>query len=152
MLKVKIKPVRENFKMPIKGTEDASCFDCYASEIEIQPDGAVHVKLGFKTEIPECWRADLLPRSNITKYGWVLQNSPGTIDSDFRNEWQARFRPIPVNDVEFGLVGMQPFPYVVGDRVCQIRFERVNPVEFILEDSLSDTERGLGGFGHTGNK
>ena len=175
MLEVKIKPVRENFKMPVKGSDHAACFDCYASEIEVQPDGSVHVKLGFETEIPEGWRADLLPRSNITKYPWVLANSEGIIDSDFRNEWQARFRPVPYNQsIEFfddvyvdsgkievtgngsaikvPLLFINKFPYKVGDRVCQIRFERVNPVNFILSDETSETERGLGGFGSSGVK
>lgn len=147
MLKVFIKPERENFKIPIKGSNHAACFDCYASEIKMQDDGMVIVKLGFSTEIPEGWRADLIPRSNITKYGWVLANSPGTIDSDFRNEWQARFRPIPSPQDK-----ITAFPYEVGERVCQVRFEKVNPVEFIVVNNTSDTERGLGGFGSTGVK
>ena len=161
MLKVKIKPVRDNFKIPVKASGEAACFDCYASEIEEQPDGSVFVKLGFETEIPEGWRADLLPRSNITKYPWVLSNSKGIIDSDFRNEWQARFKPIPYlsyvpvegdgNITEKRYV-ISNFPYRVGDRVCQIKFEKVNPVEFIIDDNLQDTGRGKGGFGHTGLK
>lgn len=149
MLKVKIKPERENFKQPIKGTEEAACYDCYCSHIEEKEDGLVICYLGFSQEIPKVWKAIIDPRSSIRNTGWVMANNRGTIDSDFRNELQASFRPLTVIvSKESGSANIQfnQFPYKVGDRVCQISWERVNEVEFEITDTLSESNR-EGGHG-----
>lgn len=136
--------------MPEKATDGSVGYDCRARKIQYNNDGSVYCLLGFKTEIPKGYFADVRPRSGITKYGWVLQNSPGTIDSDFREEWQARFRPIPVS----GFVSefyTQIFPYKEGERVCQIIFQKETPTDFYRVDKVGTTDR-KGGFGHTGVK
>lgn len=154
MLEVKIKAERENFKMPIKGSKEAACYDVYVSKIVFKDDGMVICHLGFSTEIPPGWKGVLIPRSSLTKYGWVIPNSPGVIDSDYRNEWQARFRPLYTmyvnTDISTDYFPM--FPYNKGERVAQIYFERVVGVDFIEVEETSETERGMGGFGHTGVK
>lgn len=137
MIRVKIKPERENFKQPIKGTEESACYDLYCSKIEKK--GYLTIcYLGFSTEIPRGWKGVISARSNLTKYDWVLANGIGIIDSDFRHEWQARFRQL----------GEEMFPYEVGDRVCQVSFEKVNEVEFDLVESTLESRR-EGGFGST---
>lgn len=160
-LLIKIKPEADNFKQPVKGTKQAACYDAYASRIEYREDGLVICYLGFSTEIPEGWEGNVLPRSNISNYSWVIPNSPGVIDSDYRNEWQCRFRPIPYlkdipNKIDPNIIEKQfvvnEFPYKVGERVCQIRFRKVDEVTFELVDETSESERGMGGFGHTGLK
>jgi dUTPase len=161
MLKVKIKPERENFKQPIKGTEEAACYDCYCAHIEEKEDGLVICYLGFSQEIPKGWKAIIDPRSSIRNTGWVMANSRGTVDSDFRSEIQASFRPLPVVKSEITPRGgvfhksssivLNDFPYKVGDRVCQISWEKVNEVEFEIVDTLSESNR-KGGHGHTGLK
>lgn len=163
---IKIKPESETFKMPIKGSEDAACYDVFADRIEVDPAGFVICHLGFSTEIPKGWKGIVVPRSNITKYGWDMLNTPGQIDSDYRNEWQARFTPIinggdtvPVVDKDTVGIGVdyrnvvdacKYFPYKVGERCAQIYFEEVNEVEFEVVNKTSGTKRGLGGFGSTG--
>lgn len=150
-MNVKIKLI-EDGKLPVKGSEHAACFDCYARKIEIQNDGMVICYLGFATEIPEGYKGVITARSNITKTGWVLANGIGIVDSDYRNEWQARFRPIPeqLNPI-IGEGYFNPtFPYKINERVCQIYFEEVLNFTFEEVDNLNDTERGLGGFGSTG--
>ena len=160
-LAIKIKPEAENFQHPRKGTEHSACYDAYASRIEYCEDGMVICYLGFSTEIPEGWEGNVLPRSNISKYSWVIPNSPGEIDSDYRNEWQCRFRPIPyLKDIPDSInpekhvvdFVVNDFPYKVGERVCQICFREVVNVSFELVENTTDTERGKGGFGHTGLK
>jgi len=159
MLKVKIKSEAENFQIPVKGSAEACCYDVYASRIEYKPDGLVIVYLGFSTEIEEGYKGVLVPRSNISKIGWCIPNSPGKIDSDYRGEWQARFRPLPVikdvsNDPEIcdNRVLINDFPYKVGERVAQIYFEKETDTELHLVDETNDTERGVGGHGSTGLK
>jgi len=169
MLNVKIKPERINFQKPVKGSKDAACWDVYASKIEEKPDGLVIVYLGFSTEIPVGYKGVIVARSNITKYGWCIPNAPGQIDPDFRNEWQVRFRRLPMFR-EKELVGnprckngegelysktqdfleMHSFPYKQGERVAQIYFEKEEEVVWQEVKETNDTERGLGGFESTG--
>jgi dUTP pyrophosphatase len=141
MLTVKFKKLHADVKLPIKGSSHAACYDVYAHSVSNVSDGKIKVGLGFATEIPVGWKGIIVPRSNLTKYTWVLNNSFGVIDSDYRGEWMAIFTPIGYN------VG---FPYQVGDRVAQIFFDKVEEVELLEVDSLEDSDRGTGGFGSTG--
>lgn len=143
MLTVKIKPLHKGFKLPVKGSEDAACYDAHITDMAILSDGVVVCQLGFSTEIPEDWKGVIVPRSNITKHGYAMLNSPAQVDSDYRGEWIVKFQPVTNPP--------QAFPYFNGNRCCQIYFERVNFIEFKIVDSISDSERGEGGFGSTGN-
>jgi deoxyuridine 5'-triphosphate nucleotidohydrolase len=141
MLTVKIKKLHADVKLPIKGSSHAACYDVYAHSVSNMNDGKIKVGLGFATEIPVGWKGIIVPRSNLTKYTWVLNNSFGVIDSDYRGEWMAIFTPIGYN------VG---FPYQVGDRVAQIFFDKVEDVLLLQVDSLDSSDRGTGAFGSTG--
>ena len=141
MLKIKLQKVTEDARMPIKGSEHAAAYDVYAHSITSE-NGKVKVGLGFKTEIPKGYKGIIVPRSNLTKFNWVLNNSYGVIDSDYRGEWMAIFTT----------VGDTEFPYHVGDRVAQIYFEEVLPISFDVVPELEQSERGEGGFGSTGLK
>lgn len=145
-LKIKLQKVTEDARMPIKGSEHAAAYDVYAHSITTSEHGKVKVGLGFKTEIPKNYKGIIVPRSNLTKYRWVLNNSYGVIDSDYRGEWMAIFTLIDNNDVN------DTFPYNIGDRVAQIYFEEVLPVSFEVVPELEASERGEGGFGSTGLK
>jgi len=150
MLKIKLQKVTEDARMPIKGTADAACYDVYAHSITVSNDGKVNVGLGFKTEIPRGYKGIIVPRSNLTKYFWVLNNSYGVIDSDYRGEWMAIFTQLPV--LSGGVTGTTSFPYNVGDRVAQIYFEEVLPISFDVVPELEQSDRGEAGFGSTGLK
>ena len=151
LLKIKLQKVTEDARMPIKGSEHAAAYDVYAHSITSE-NGKVKVGLGFKTEIPKGYKGIIVPRSNLTKFNWVLNNSYGVIDSDYRGEWMAIFTVIP-NMIESGsLLGTDGFPYNVGDRVAQIYFEEVLPTSFEVVPELEASERGEGGFGSTGLK
>jgi len=150
MLKIKLQKVTEDARMPIKGTADAACYDVYAHSMTVSNDGKVNVGLGFKTEIPRGYKGIIVPRSNLTKYFWVLNNSYGVIDSDYRGEWMAIFTQLPV--LSGGVTGTTSFPYNVGDRVAQIYFEEVLPISFDVVPELEQSDRGEAGFGSTGLK
>ena len=143
MLKVKFKKISGNTILPFKGSVDAACFDVYAHSITFENNKMV-IGLGFKTEIPRGYKGILMPRSNLTKHPWLMNNSMGVIDADYRGEWKMILTPLNGDLITNAL------PYGTGDRVGQIYFEAVTPVEFIEVEDLSETERGTGSFGSTG--
>jgi dUTP pyrophosphatase len=136
---MKIKII-EGGKMPVKMTEGAACFDVFARDIEIKGE-SICVELGFATEFDCRTKGIVIARSSLAKTGWVIPNSIGIIDSDYRGEWKAYFT----------CLGDQPFPYKEGDRVAQIYFDEVLQVKFFEVEELSQTDRGVGGYGSTGN-
>lgn len=155
-MKIKFRRLNENAVVPVFATKGAACADVVATEIVKQDSYNVTVKLGFATEIPEGYKGVVVPRSSFTQKGWVMQNSPAQIDSDYRGEWMLKFQSLTFDAVStrHGLIDLLPedFPYQVGDRVAQVYFEKVEQAEFIVVDELESTERGEGGFGSTGVK
>jgi len=153
-MKIKFRRLNENAVVPVFATKGAACADVVATEIVKQDSYNVTVKLGFATEIPEGYKGVVVPRSSFTQKGWVMQNSPAQIDSDYRGEWMLKFQALTFDAIStrHGLVDLLPgdFPYQVGDRVAQVYFEKVEQAEFVVVDDLDSTERGEGGFGSTG--
>lgn len=101
----------------------------------------VLIPTGLHIELPVGYEAQIRPRSGLAiKHGITCLNTPGTIDSDYRG------------DVGVELVNLSKEPYTVfpGERVAQMIINKYEQVEFELVDKLSETERGEGGFGHTG--
>lgn len=146
---IKFKKEREGFVLPQYATVGAACFDLVAHEIVLEKDLAT-IRLGFSTQIPVGYKAVIVPRSSFTASSWVMQNSPGQIDSDYRGEWMLKMRAIPIEDGWIDTVGVPNFPYRAGERVAQCYIERVIKADFELVEKLDDTERGTGGFGSTG--
>jgi len=136
--------------MPFKASSDAACYDVYAHSIISKEEGKIAVGFGFKTEIPKGYKGIIVPRSNLTKAFWMMNNSFGVIDADYRGEWMAIFTQIPVPLGSH--TGTTAFPYNVGDRVAQIYFEQVIPISFEVVPELEQSDRGDGGFGSTGLK
>lgn len=141
MINIKFKKINENAIIPYKGSKNAACFDLVATEVLIQGN-LVTVSFGFSTEIPKGYKAVIVPRSSLTGTDWIMQNSPGQIDSDYRGTWFVKFKNISFSKHEF--------PYQEGNRVAQCYFEQVIEAEFIEEKELEMTERNDGGFGSTG--
>ena len=101
------------------------------------------IPTGLYIEMPEGYEAQVRPRSGLAiKYGVTVLNSPGTIDADYRGE------------ICVELVNISNKPYTVepGERIAQLVFNKYEQAKFIEVEELSETERGEGGFGHTGNK
>lgn len=139
--KLKVKKLRDNAQLPVKGSSGAGAYDVFAAHVvETDIDEVVYY-LGIAVEIPHGYRLMISPRSSFTKTKWVMQNSPGIIDSDYRGELMVKFRAIDV---------VADFPYKEGDRIGQCYLEEVIPIEFEIEEALNETQRGEGGFGSTG--
>ena len=115
------------------------------------PDGCVIlkpleralIKTGLFIELPEGYEAQMRPRSGLAlKKGITLLNTPGTIDADYRGE------------IGIILVNLSNQDFVVedGERIAQMVIARHEKAEWEQVEILSETERGEGGFGHTGTK
>lgn len=99
------------------------------------------VPTGLRLALPAGYEAQVRPRSGLAlHHGVTLLNSPGTIDSDYRGEVAV----ILIN------LGEAPFAVQRGERIAQLVVARVARVEWDEEGDLTETERGAGGFGHTG--
>lgn len=101
------------------------------------------VPTGLFIELPQGYEAQIRPRSGLAaKHGITILNSPGTIDADYRGE------------IKIILVNLSNEEFVIndGERVCQMIITTHTQVEWDETDSLDETERGSGGFGHTGKK
>lgn len=109
--------------------------------VTLNPMQRCLVPTGLFIELPKGYEAQVRPRSGLAvKKGITVLNSPGTIDADYRGE------------VCVILVNLSDQPFVIndGERVAQMVVAKHETVEWIPVDSLEDTERGDGGFGHTG--
>lgn len=101
------------------------------------------IPTGLYIELPEGYEAQMRPRSGLAlNEGLGLLNSPGTIDADYRGEIGI----IVVN------LSNNPVTIKDGDRICQMVIQRVEQAELFEVDTLDETERGAGGFGHTGKQ
>ena len=147
---VKLKKLHPNASVPKQATEYAGGWDVTATTIEQKEKDFVICKLGFALEIPEGFKLTLVPRSSLTGTKWILQNSPGLGDADYRGEYQYRFRAIPSGISLRGADLTYPeFPYKEGDRIGQVYIEQMVYSHFEIVDNLDDTVRGEGGYGST---
>jgi len=118
---------------------------CAAIESElVLPAGSIElIPTGFAFAIPDGFEAQIRPRSGLAaKYGIGIINTPGTIDSDYRGE------------VMVALINLGQDPYTIhrGDRIAQMVIKRVYQAELEIVETLDETDRGSGGFGHTGSE
>ena len=110
-------------------------------DVVIDPGDIVLIPTGFAVAIPLGYEIQVRPRSGLAvKHGITLINSPGTIDSDYRGEVKV---PL-INH------GKEPFTVVRGARIAQMILGTIVQAELLEVDELEPTERGAGGFGHTG--
>ena len=109
--------------------------------ITLQPQERELIKTGLFMELPIGVEAQVRPRSGLAlKKGISVLNAPGTIDADYRGEIGV----ILIN------LSSEPFTIASGDRIAQLVIQKVEEVAWEESDELDDTERGLGGFGHSG--
>ena len=110
--------------------------------IQILPGGRALIPTEIYTAIPMGYEVQVRPRSGLAlKHGITVLNTPGTIDADYRNGWGV----ILMN------LGQEPFMVKQGDRIAQGVLAKVEQIEWEEVEELDSTERGLGGFGHTGS-
>jgi len=143
-IRVKRLAGNQDIALPSYETEGASGLDLRAAvngELTLHPGEIKLVPTGLAISLSRGYEAQIRPRSGLAlKHGVGMVNSPGTIDSDYRGE--------------VGLVlinwGSAPFVIKRGDRIAQMIVTRVSRAEVLEVEGLEPTERGEGGFGHSG--
>ena len=145
LLEVKIQKAKPNAKLPTWGSVNAAGADLYACTndlvIEIPPHETVMIPLGIKSEFTPGYAAMLYARSGLaSKKHLAPANKVGVIDADYRGEWMVALHNHS-NQTQI---------IENGERIAQAVFHEVEHPEFIEVESLSETDRGIGGFGSTG--
>ncbi len=147
--RIYIKRISDKFMdipLPSYSTDGSAGADIRAAlegELTIEPGKVAMVPTDLMVEIPSGYEIQVRPRSGLAaKYGIGVLNSPGTIDSDYRGE------------VKVILFNFSDEPFVVkrGDRIAQLVLSKYYKMEITETDKLNDSDRGAGGFGHTGKK
>ena len=135
--------------LPSYASSSAAGMDLRANLSEpvvLQPFERKLIPTGLFMELPADCEAQVRPRSGLAlKHGITVLNSPGTIDADYRGEIGV----ILIN------LSQEPFEIQPGDRIAQMviaQFRQVKIQEVNTSEELSDTERGAGGFGHSGKQ
>lgn len=109
--------------------------------VTLPPMGRCLVPTGLRIALPAGYEAQVRPRSGLAlKHGITLLNTPGTIDADYRGEI----------GVIMANLSAEPFTIADGDRIAQLVVARHETAEWEAVETLDDTERGEGGFGHSG--
>jgi dUTP pyrophosphatase len=130
--------------LPAYATHGSSGLDLRAfvtTPVQLAPLERVLIPTGLHIALPDNWEAQIRPRSGLAiKQGLTCLNTPGTIDADYRGELKVI------------LINLSNETQVIqdGDRIAQIVFQQVEKMEWQLVENLETTQRGDGGFGHTG--
>jgi len=142
---VKIKIVnKSHHPLPQYATALSAGMDIRANLTEavvLKPLERKLIPTGLYIALPEGYEAQMRPRSGLAiKHGITLLNTPGTIDADYRGE------------IGIIMINLSAEPFIIndGERICQMVITTHSKVEWQAEETLDTTERGAGGFGHTG--
>ena len=144
-MKINIKRLTEDAKLPHRGTEYAAGYDLYSAlpKTVVFPHSTTKVSTGIAMEIPEGYFGAIFARSGLaTKQGLRPANCVGVVDADYRGEIIVALH----NDTDVKQ------EIAAGERVAQLVIMPFLPVEFTEVENLSETVRGEGGFGSTGKQ
>ena len=137
---------KSSYTLPTYATEASAGMDLRANlteSISIQPLERKLVPTGLFMELPMGYEAQIRPRSGLAfKHGITVVNAPGTIDADYRGE------------IKVALINLSQEVFVIepGERIAQMVIARHETIEWSEVEELSDSSRGVGGFGHTGRQ
>ena len=137
---------RGHQQLPAYATPQSAGMDLRANldaPVTLRPLERCLIPTGLYIALPEGYEAQVRPRSGLAlKHGLTVLNAPGTIDADYRGE------------VGVVLINLSDQDFVVndGERIAQLVIARCEQGELVVVEQLDDTERGAGGYGHTGVK
>lgn len=134
----------QDLPLPAYKTSQAAGMDIHAAVVEttiVKPGERLLIPTGLSIQLQDGYEAQIRPRSGLAiKHGISMVNSPGTVDADYRGEIQVLL--INLSD--------EPFKIERGDRIAQMVIAPVMRVAWEEVETLDETDRGEGGFGHTG--
>ena len=137
---------RGHQQLPVYATPQSAGMDLRANidePITLHPMERLLIPTGLHIALPEGYEAQIRPRSGLAlKHGLTVLNSPGTIDADYRGE------------IGVLLINLSQQDFVIndGERIAQMIIARHEQADFVVVEELDQTERGEGGYGHTGVK
>ena len=142
---INFKRVHRDAKIPVYKTKGAACADLFCvirnwDYTYIHPNETQIVQTGLAVEVPDGYELQIRARSGLAAKGVLLSNGIGTIDSDYRGEVGIILTNTSADVVKINN----------GDRIAQCCLQPVTKIEFNCKLELSETERGDGGYGHTG--
>ncbi|MDU3705499.1 MAG: dUTP diphosphatase [Veillonella sp.] len=141
MEQMKVKLVNEYAQLPTRGSKDAAGLDLYCPfHIKVPADSQKKIPLGIAVEIPQGYMGLLALRSSMSKTPLRCANSVGIIDADYRGELSIAYENISCSD----------YTIFRGDRIAQLIIVPIAIVDVEEAQTLSETERGAGGYGSTG--
>lgn len=154
-MKVKIKKLHENSVIPSYSKNGDAGMDLTAISKHQDGEGNIVYGTGLAFEIPLGYVGLLFPRSSNAKKDLILSNSVGVLDSGYRGEVMFKYKVLHYQLDETGHFerhnnSSDAESYYIGDRIGQIIILPYPMIEFEETDELSETERGTGGYGHTG--
>lgn len=136
-----VKLLNEYAQLPTRGTVDSAGLDIYCPfHIKVPADSQKKIPLGIAVEIPKGYMGVLVPRSSMSKTPLRCANSVGIIDEDYRGELSIVYENVSCKDYEVAR----------GDRIAQLIIVPIAIVDVEEAQTLSETERGDGGYGSTG--
>jgi dUTP pyrophosphatase len=142
----RLRPGSDDIPLPGYATDHSAGVDLRADldePVELASGDIAAIPTNLVIELPAGYEAQIRPRSGLAlHHGITLPNTPGTIDADYRGE----IKVILAN------LGREPFRVHRGDRIAQMVVAPVTHVRWIESDSLGETKRGAGGFGHSGRQ
>lgn len=147
MKELEIKIVSRSGRMPSYETEGSAGADLRAwlpdGPVTLQPGERRLIPTGLFVELPPGIEAQIRARSGLSfKHGITMINGVGTVDSDYRGEWN-----VPLVNL-----GQDAYTIQDGDRIAQMILARYEQAEFLIAEEINETDRGTGGFGSTGVK
>lgn len=146
-VEIKLKKLNNFYALPEYKSARAAAMDLYAAEdVWLQVGDITMVPTGIAIQLPEGYEAQIRPRSGLAAKGFMVVNSPGTIDSDFRGEIKVIMALLEIEGA------VNAFKIERGDRIAQMVISPVTLGIVRVVDELDSTERGEGGFGSTGTK
>lgn len=149
-MEVRIKKLHPDAVIPKYAKAGDAGLDLTAVTKSYDRDGNIVYGTGLAFEIPDGYVGLVFPRSSLSSLDITLSNCVGVIDSGYRGEVTAKFKPAMLFNREQRPIILNNRIYEVGERVAQIIIIPYPKIEFIESDELSETERGTGGYGSSG--
>lgn len=163
-MKVRIKKLSPNARIPKKAHATDAGFDLYATSFRYdKEEGNLVYGTGLALEIPEGYVGYIFPRSSISRKDLMLTNAVGVVDAGYRGEVMCKYKiparvysytpkrtMAPIYTPERNQYANSDI-YEVGERIGQLIIMPIPSIEFEESDELSDSERGTGGYGSSGN-
>lgn len=165
-MKVKIKKVTTSAVLPTKAHATDAGYDLYADSMDYDASGNTVYGTGIAVEIPQGYVGLVFPRSSIAKKDLLLSNAVGVVDSGYRGEIMAKFKPTHITanplklwwqsfvrkckTLDLNTIAIHRDEYKIGERIAQLIIMPYPEIEFEEVDELSDSDRGKGGYGSSG--